>query len=267
MAKKTNTEDINGDELLQNIKKDARGYLLGFNNRPRSMMGFLHSYYELSQELGKKDRADLLDAILNYSFKGIQPTFKKSTLSNYFLLILPHLRRNLILWYNGTQRKDGIANNPSGHNQYKGNQEDNAHDLESKEDSKEDSKRKAKRIAIPLYKDKDKEKDIKKLSDESKKVPTGGTPSSSKNRGFEIPSLEDVKAYGASIGVTEAQAEIYHDSKTANGWTLGNGKSVKDWRADLRVWKRKGYLDSKQPTSTRTNAPATGATITPKWVE
>lgn len=264
MAKKTN-ENINEDELLKNIKKDARGYLLGFNNRPRSMMGFLHSYYELSQELGKTDRADLLDAILNYSFKGIQPTFKKSTLSNYFLLILPHLRRNLILWYNGTQRKDGIANNPSGHNQYKGYQENNAHDL----DSKEESKRKAKRIAIPLYKDKDKdkEKDIKKLSDESKKVPTSGTPSSSKNRFFEIPSLEDVKAYGTSIGVTEAQAEFYHDAKTANGWTLGNGKSVKDWQADLRVWKRKGYLDSKQPTSTGTNAPATGATINPNFVD
>lgn len=260
---KIHPSQTNDKELLDSLKRDEKGYILGFNGKTRAMMNFMYSYYELSQELSKIDRSELFNAILEYSFKGVFPTFKKKSISNYFLLILPQLRYNLDQWLKATKRKSGVAHNPSGRNQYTRNQSNNQEKEDTRKDTREDTH--VPSHAIHEYNEiyEDKKNSLTRV----KKVPTGGTPSPSKNRVFEIPSLEDVKAYGTSIGVTEAQAEFYHDAKTANGWTLGNGKSVKDWQADLRVWKRKGYLDNKQPTSTRTNAQSGGATITPKWAE
>lgn len=275
MAKKAEKTSVKIS--IPDIPKNDKGQMVGAHGETREYFIFYTAFREALEYLKPSDKAELLDAIICYAFDGKEPeNLAGKAWAMGWAFIHRTISTGISKWYGGTLGAEFGENGGAP----KGNQNARKNNDEKQPQNNPYSTPKQPQnnpylnggVDLGLYK-KEKEKESKsksknkKLSDESKKVPTGGTPSSSKNRVFEIPSLEDVKAYGTSIGVTEAQAEIYHDSKTANGWTLGNGKSVKDWQADLRVWKRKGYLDSKQPTSTRTNAPATGATITPKWAE
>lgn len=61
------------------------------------------------------------------------------------------------------------------------------------------------------------------------------TPRKQKKR-FVPPSVDDVRAY-----CTERRNQIdpqqFVDFYTANGWTQGRGKPIKDWRAAVRTWE------------------------------
>ena len=51
-------------------------------------------------------------------------------------------------------------------------------------------------------------------------------------------SVEDVRAYAEAQGLT-VDAGRFMDYYTAQGWTLSNGRPLKDWRAALRNWGRR----------------------------
>lgn len=61
-----------------------------------------------------------------------------------------------------------------------------------------------------------------------------------KQKKFTPPTLEMVKAYceERGNGIDPAQFLDYY---TANGWTQGKGKPIKDWQACVRTWERNGY--------------------------
>lgn len=65
---------------------------------------------------------------------------------------------------------------------------------------------------------------------------------------FSPPSLEDVRAYCVERGNT-VDAERFCDYYAANGWIQGKGKPIKDWRATVRTWERRGEskAESKKP--------------------
>jgi hypothetical protein len=56
------------------------------------------------------------------------------------------------------------------------------------------------------------------------------------------PSLSDVLEYAREISLIEFEAERFFDHYQANGWKQsGRGRPpIKDWRAALRNWKRRG---------------------------
>lgn len=56
---------------------------------------------------------------------------------------------------------------------------------------------------------------------------------------FSPPSLEDVRAYCVERGNT-VDAERFCDYYAANGWVQGKCKPIKDWRATVRTWERRG---------------------------
>lgn len=247
--------DIDDTDILRNQ-----------SGQERYIAGFYLSFYKVVRRMSNKKRLELQDAILQIMFTN-RTDFEFNFESNkdYFELIKPVLLSEVGKFLGRKQRRKGIVNNPNGNNQYTDYQEDNP----DKEDETEDKTMEDERIKRGqqniIIENRIKNKENKKLSNESKKVPTGGTLSPSKNRTFVVPSLAEVKAYATSLGATEEQAEFYYDTKTANGWTLGNGRSLKDWQADFRVWKRKGYFADNVKTSTGTNAPT--ATVKPKFVD
>jgi len=66
------------------------------------------------------------------------------------------------------------------------------------------------------------------------------------------PSLDEVQDYFVKCGVTDPQeAAKYFDYYTANGWTQGKGKAIKDWQASSRNWIRrnKKWNDERQANS------------------
>lgn len=55
-------------------------------------------------------------------------------------------------------------------------------------------------------------------------------------KAFKQPTLDEVKAYAASIELGEDGAEHFHDYQTSCGWKVGT-KPMIDWKAALRTWK------------------------------
>lgn len=66
-----------------------------------------------------------------------------------------------------------------------------------------------------------------------------------KRKRFIPPTLEEVQAY-CTERQNDVDAERFIDYYTANGWTQGKGKPVKDWKACVRTWERSGYEKPKR---------------------
>ena len=59
------------------------------------------------------------------------------------------------------------------------------------------------------------------------------------------PSLEQVREYCAERN-SGISAEAFFDFYTANGWTQGHGKPIRDWKAAVRTWERRNEEYSKK---------------------
>jgi hypothetical protein len=55
---------------------------------------------------------------------------------------------------------------------------------------------------------------------------------------FIIPSIEEVKKYSAERG-NKIDPEHFFDHYTANGWTQGRNKPIRDWQAAFRTWEKR----------------------------
>ncbi len=74
-----------------------------------------------------------------------------------------------------------------------------------------------------------------------------------KKASFSVPSLEEVRAQCAKIGMPEVDAErfwYYHESR---GWIVGRFK-MKSWTAALQTWKGNGARYNQTATANRNPA-------------
>lgn len=55
---------------------------------------------------------------------------------------------------------------------------------------------------------------------------------------LSIPSLEELAAYAAEIGMSADEAGSMHDFYSSKGWKVGSA-TMKDWRAAARGWHRR----------------------------
>lgn len=72
---------------------------------------------------------------------------------------------------------------------------------------------------------------------------TTPTPKEKRPR-FEIPSLEEVKAYCIERA-NQVNPEQFHDHYEANGWVQGPSKPIRNWKAAVRTWERNGMKNTK----------------------
>ena len=78
---------------------------------------------------------------------------------------------------------------------------------------------------------------IKELNNRPPVSPERGTTAPEKRKRFvPPPSVDDVRAYCAERG-NHVDPQRFVDFYTANGWTQGRGKPIKDWRAAVRTWE------------------------------
>lgn len=71
----------------------------------------------------------------------------------------------------------------------------------------------------------------------SKKAESSAPQKQAPARRFTPPTLEEVQAY-CSERRNAVDAQRFFDYYTANGWTQGRGKPIKDWRAAVRLWEK-----------------------------
>lgn len=57
------------------------------------------------------------------------------------------------------------------------------------------------------------------------------------NRTLKRPTLEECIAYCAEKAPT-VDATHYFNSREANGWIMGNGQPIKNWKAHIQTWER-----------------------------
>lgn len=89
--------------------------------------------------------------------------------------------------------------------------------------------------------DKDKEEDkeeeyIPPISPSGDISPQRGEPTAEKRKRFVAPSVDEVRTYCTERG-NRVDPQRFVDFYTANGWTQGRGKPIKDWRAAVRTWE------------------------------
>lgn len=77
---------------------------------------------------------------------------------------------------------------------------------------------------------------IKELNNMAPVFPGGGTAPAEKRNLFVPPSVDEVRAYCQERG-NHIDPQRFVDFYTANGWTQGRGKPIKDWRAAVRTWE------------------------------
>lgn len=87
----------------------------------------------------------------------------------------------------------------------------------------------------PRYTNKN-DKNEKNVNNEKKKI---------ERSKFSPPSLQEVESYAKEKGFESFDCQMYFDSREASGWSQANGRKLKDWKADVRVWERKGYAKKK----------------------
>ena len=69
-------------------------------------------------------------------------------------------------------------------------------------------------------------------------------PANRKTSRFVPPTVEEVRAY-CQERRNAVDAQRFVDYYTANGWTQGRGKPIKDWRAAVRTWEAR---EAQRPT-------------------
>ena len=70
-------------------------------------------------------------------------------------------------------------------------------------------------------------------------------PANRKTSRLVPPTVEEVRAY-CQERRNAVDPQRFVDYYTANGWTQGRGKPIKDWRAAVRTWEGRG---TQRPTS------------------
>lgn len=76
---------------------------------------------------------------------------------------------------------------------------------------------------------------------------------------FVPPKLEEVKAYCLQRR-NGIDPEGFLDFYTANGWTQGKGKPIRDWQAAVRTWERREKDGRHDHGAGRNNPPIAGIT-------
>jgi hypothetical protein len=66
-----------------------------------------------------------------------------------------------------------------------------------------------------------------------------------------MPSLPQIKAETAKLGLPDSDAEALFDVWLSNGFTLKGGRKIKDWKACIRNWHRNGWFDSQRRSAKR----------------
>ena len=177
-----------------------------------------HSYLKAIEPLNDAERGRLFTACLEYSMTGVAPELKGNE-----RFVFPSMAAQIDRdkeKYTARCRK----NSENVSKRWNTNVYDGTSRIRNDTNYTKD-------------KDKDKDKDyIPPISPSGDISPQRGEPTAEKRKRFVAPTVEEVGAYCAERG-NHVDPQRFVDFYTANGWTQGRGKPIKDWRAAVRTWE------------------------------
>ena len=89
------------------------------------------------------------------------------------------------------------------------------------------------------------QKDTIKEGKESKESKEYSKSSYRTTTTMQVPTRDEVREYCMERG-NNIDADEFVDYYTGNGWMVGKNK-MKDWKAAIRIWERKGTKQKKKP--------------------
>lgn len=83
---------------------------------------------------------------------------------------------------------------------------------------------------------------------------------------FEEPTEEAVLGYAKPVGVPESVARDFFQHYAAQGWVLGNGQPITDWKQSLHAWNKNQSDRSRPQIQSKFDEPDTpDPLMTSKW--
>ena len=186
------------------------------------------SFYEAIIELPETNQLEIMKAIFEYGFDGVEPNLSGLS-KTIWILIKPNLEANRRKWENGSKPKQKQAGSKT---------EANAKQEESKTEGN-------------VYVDVDVEEDV----EEDKDVNDDKDLDYPKNKKFIPPTVNDVAEYVKSKHNSVPQNRIdafatkfwsHYENKS---WSYGRGQKMKDWRLALSQWQETIAKDLYQSNS------------------
>lgn len=180
---------------------------------------FLKSYYEAISSIDEPiAKLEMYDAITNYVFNGVEPSFKTLYLNGFWMLIKPTIDSSL------SKYKASVSNGKSGGRPRKKTQpkpSNNPAITQTKPNNNPEQ------TQVEPEKNLDKDKDIDKEKDIDKDK--------------AIPPIEDfisfAKEHADRNGKVESEAIDYvkkaYEAYTRNGWKDAHGNPVINWKNKL----------------------------------
>ena len=195
----------------------------------RTQFTFYESFYKATQRI--KDplsRAQVYDAICDYALYGIVPDME--SLSDVAAIAFELVKPNL-----DASRKKAEAGRAGGSRKQNGSKSKQTEATTKQgqtrsEKENEIENKKEKENEIENKKEKENEIEIEKKSYNGRDRPPAR---------FVPPTVEEVKAY-CQERKNAVDPQCFVDYYTANGWVQGKGNPIKDWRATVRTWERRG---------------------------
>ena len=193
-------------------------------------MVFYRSFMEAASVLPAEEYKEAVSAVLTYGLDGTEPENLSPYAKMFFLMAKPQIDANNARREAG--RKGGEA------------KRDNA--------NSESAVAKSSNATVCYTEEKEKEKEKVKEKVKEKECPPK-SPQGEKRPRFTPPTPEQVRDYCKERGNT-VDAERFCDFYAAKGWKVGNAP-MKDWKAAVRTWERRGARGDTQGGSVAPEAP------------
>lgn len=165
-----------------------------------------HDIREPLKLLSDEERGKLFLAILDYSEFGVEPDYE-GALEMAFAFIRTSIDRDSEAWE--AKRQKRVDAGRKGGQAKSGIAKQNKQSLANQ----------AVPVPVPVPGIKEKE---------AKRKPPRFVP----------PTVKEAQAYITEMGYG-VDAAAFVDFYTANGWTQGKGKPIRDWKAAVRTWERR----------------------------
>lgn len=185
----------------------------------RTQFTFYESFYKATQRI--KDplaRAQVYEAICEYALYGVVPDM--NSLSDVAAIAFELVKPNL-----DASRKKAEAGRAGG-----SRKQNESKSKQTEATTKQGQTRSKKENEIENKKEKENEIEIEKKSYNGRDRPPAR---------FVPPTVEEVTAY-CQERKNAVDPQCFVDYYTANGWVQGKGNPIKDWRATVRTWERRG---------------------------
>jgi hypothetical protein len=184
--------------------------------KERDSMILYRSFYEAIIELPESNQLEIMKAIFEYGFDGVEP--KLSGLSKtIWILIKPNLEANRRKWENGCQpkQKQSVSKTEANTKQSGSKTEGNVY------------------VDVDVEEDKDVEEEENDKIINTKKL----------DKRFVSPTIQEVAEYVKSKHPSAHQdrvnvfAEKFWSHYENKSWSYGKNQKMKDWRLAMSQWK------------------------------